>query len=55
MNGSNTWTESGSLNGTYIIRDGQEAQVLKGKPRKLDAPATLRIGDQFFQFTEKQA
>ena len=54
VTGSNTWTESGSLNGTYIIRDGQEAQVLKGKPRELDAPATLRIGDQFFQLTERQ-
>ena len=49
------WIEDyGSLNGTYIIRDGQEAQVLKGKPRELDAPATLRIGDQFFQLTERQ-
>ncbi len=49
------WIEDyGSLNGTCIIRDGQEAQVLKGKPRELDAPATLRIGDQFFQLTERQ-
>lgn len=33
------WIEDyGSLNGTYIIRDGQEAQVLKGKPRELRRP-----------------
>ena len=41
------WIEDyGSLNGTYIIRDGQEAQVLKGKPRKLDAPATLYLREE---------
>ncbi|KAB7790185.1 FHA domain-containing protein [Bifidobacterium leontopitheci] len=49
------WIEDyGSLNGTYIIRDGQETQVVKGTPQELDAPATLRIGDQFFQLTEQQ-
>ena len=50
------WIEDyGSLNGTYIITDGQETQVTKGTPLKLSAPATVRIGDQFFQFSEKQA
>jgi pSer/pThr/pTyr-binding forkhead associated (FHA) protein len=50
------WIEDyGSLNGTYIITNGQETQVTKGTPLKLSAPATVRIGDQFFQFTEKQA
>lgn len=48
------WIEDyGSLNGTYIIKDGQETQVVKGTPLKLDAPATVRIGDQFFNFTEQ--
>ena len=50
------WIEDyGSLNGTYIITNGQEAQVTKGTPLKLSAPATVRIGDQFFQFSEQQA
>lgn len=50
------WIEDyGSLNGTYIITNGQETQVTKGTPLKLSAPATVRIGDQFFQFSEKQA
>jgi hypothetical protein len=48
------WIEDyGSLNGTYIIRDGQETQVVKGTPLELDAPATVRIGDQFFQLTQQ--
>lgn len=50
------WIEDyGSLNGTYIINNGQETQVTKGTTLKLSAPSTVRIGDQFFQFTEKQA
>ena len=50
------WIEDyGSLNGTYIITNGQETQVTKGTPLKLSAPATVRIGDQFFQFSEQQA
>ena len=50
------WIEDyGSLNGTYIITNGQETQVTKGTMLKLSAPSTVRIGDQFFQFTEKQA
>ena len=50
------WIEDyGSLNGTYIITNGQETQVTKGTTLKLSAPSTVRIGDQFFQFTEKQA
>ncbi|TPF92981.1 FHA domain-containing protein [Bifidobacterium sp. UTBIF-78] len=48
------WIEDyGSLNGTYIIQDGQETQVVKGTPRQLEAPSTVRIGDQFFHFTEQ--
>lgn len=50
------WIEDyGSLNGTYIITNGHETQVTKGTTLKLSAPSTVRIGDQFFQFTEKQA
>ena len=49
------WIEDyGSLNGTYIIQGNEEIKVER-KPMKLDAPCTVRIGDQFFQFTEKQA
>ncbi|NEG55837.1 FHA domain-containing protein [Bifidobacterium platyrrhinorum] len=50
------WIEDyGSLNGTFIIRDGEEHQVVKGTPSELDAPATLRIGDQFFTLEEQDA
>lgn len=39
------WIEDyGSLNGTYIITNGQETQVTKGTPLKLSAPSTVRIG-----------
>lgn len=49
------WIEDyGSLNGTFIIRDGEEHQVVKGTPAQLEAPATLRIGDQFFTLEEQQ-
>lgn len=49
------WIEDyGSLNGTYIITNGQETQVTKGTPLKLSAPSTVRIGDQFFQFTKNR-
>ncbi|MBT1182188.1 FHA domain-containing protein [Bifidobacterium sp. CP2] len=48
------WIEDyGSLNGTFIIKDGEEHQVVKGTPAELDAPATLRIGDQFFTLQEQ--
>ena len=48
------WIEDyGSLNGTYIITNGQETQVTKGTPLKLSAPATVRIGDQFFTFEQR--
>lgn len=48
------WIEDyGSLNGTYIIRDNEETKVEKGTPVKLEAPATVRIGDQFFELTER--
>jgi hypothetical protein len=46
------WIEDyDSLNGTFVIADDQEEQV-KGSPMRLTVPATLRIGDQFFQLTE---
>ncbi|WP_420796419.1 FHA domain-containing protein [Bifidobacterium stellenboschense] len=49
------WIEDyGSLNGTFIIRNGEEQQVVKGTPAQLEAPATLRIGDQFFTLEEQQ-
>ena len=49
------WIEDyGSHNGTFIIRDGEEHQVVKGTPAQLEAPATLRIGDQFFTLEEQQ-
>lgn len=49
------WIEDyGSLNGTFIIRNGEEQQVLKGTPVQLEAPSTLRIGDQFFTLEEQE-
>lgn len=46
------WIEDyGSLNGTFVIVDDHEEQV-QGHPMQLTVPATLRIGDQFFQLTE---
>ena len=46
------WIEDyGSLNGTYIIRDNVETKV-EGKPMRLEAPVTVRLGDQFFAFEE---
>lgn len=48
------WIEDyGSLNGTFVISGFQETQVTKGTPVRLHAPATLRIGDQFFRFEEE--
>lgn len=47
------WIEDyGSLNGTYIIRNNVETKV-EGKPMRLEAPCTVRIGDQFFVFEER--
>ena len=44
------WIEDyGSLNGTYIIQGNEEIKVER-KPMKLDAPCTVRIGDQFVHF-----
>ena len=41
------WIEDyGSLNGTYIIQDDVETKV-EHKPMQLEAPCTVRIGDQF--------
>ena len=49
------WIEDyGLLNGTFIIRNGEEQQVLKGTPVQLEAPSTLRIGDQFFTLEEQE-
>ncbi|WP_055426869.1 FHA domain-containing protein [Bifidobacterium aesculapii] len=49
------WIEDyGSLNGTFIIRNGEEQQVLKGTSVQLEAPSTLRIGDQFFTLEEQK-
>ncbi|KFI90795.1 FHA domain-containing protein [Bifidobacterium ruminantium] len=47
------WIEDyGSLNGTYIIRDDVETKVER-QPMELEAPCTVRIGDQFFTFSEQ--
>ena len=47
------WIEDyGSLNGTYLLQDDEEIKV-EGRPMQLEAPATLRIGDQFFSFEER--
>ena len=47
------WIEDyGSLNGTYIIQGNEEIKVER-KPMKLDAPCTVRIGDQFFTFEQR--
>ena len=47
------WIEDyGSLNGTYIIQDDVETKV-EHKPMQLEAPCTVRIGDQFFQFRKQ--
>ncbi|MBT1164299.1 FHA domain-containing protein [Bifidobacterium felsineum] len=49
------WIEDyGSLNGTYILQDGQETQVLKGTPVQLTPPTTIRLGDLFFELTQVQ-
>ena len=48
------WIEDyGSLNGTFIIRDGKESQVA-GAPAKLDTPVMLRFADQFLELTVQQ-
>lgn len=47
------WIEDyGSLNGTYIIDDEGERQVVKGTPMRLTAPCKVRIGDQVFDFED---
>ncbi|RBP97221.1 hypothetical protein CRD60_07930 [Bifidobacterium aemilianum] len=47
------WIEDyGSLNGSYIIRGDEETTVTQGKPVALEAPAIVRLGDQFFDFTQ---
>ena len=48
-----SFDRDGSLwNGTYLIQDDEEIKV-EGRPMQLEAPATLRIGDQFFSFEER--
>lgn len=47
------WIEDcDSLNGTYIIRGSHETQVPAGTPMRLDVPATIRLGDLFFELTQ---
>jgi len=47
------WIEDyGSLNGTYVIRDDAETKV-GSQPMELEVPCTVRIGDQFFAFSER--
>ncbi len=47
------WIEDyGSLNGTFIIHDDTETQVV-GTPAQLNIPTTLRLGDQFLTLTEQ--
>lgn len=49
------WIEDyGSLNGTYILQNGQEIQVVQGQPVEITAPVTIRLGDLFFEFTQLQ-
>lgn len=48
------WIEDyGSLNGTFLIVNGEETQV-KGRPVKVTVPCTVRIGDQFFNLEEQR-
>lgn len=50
------WIEDcDSLNGTYIIRGNHETQVPAGTPMRLDVPATVRLGDLFFELTQHTA
>ncbi len=50
------WIEDyGSLNGTYVIDDDGERQVVKGTPMRLTAPCKVRIGDQIFDFEDAAA
>ncbi|KFI93968.1 FHA domain-containing protein [Bifidobacterium saguini DSM 23967] len=52
-NGS-LWIEDyGSLNGTYILHDGQETQVLKDSPVEITVPTSIRLGDLFFELTQQ--
>ena len=49
------WIEDyGSLNGTYMIKDGVETEVAHGTPMKIEPPITLRLGDQFFTLEEHE-
>ncbi|MBT1176550.1 FHA domain-containing protein [Bifidobacterium callimiconis] len=49
------WIEDyGSLNGTFLIVNGEETQV-KGRPVKVTVPCTVRIGDQFFNLEEQRS
>ena len=48
------WAEDyGSLNGTFVIRDGAESQISPHTPTKVEAPATIRVGDQFFTLKQR--
>ncbi|MBW3088047.1 FHA domain-containing protein [Bifidobacterium sp. 82T24] len=51
----NLWLEDyGSLNGTFLIVNGEESQVVKGTPVQVSVPCTVRIGDQFFSLDKAQ-
>jgi pSer/pThr/pTyr-binding forkhead associated (FHA) protein len=39
----------GSLNGTFIISDGDESSVVEGTAAVIDAGMTLRVGDEFYE------
>lgn len=39
----------GSLNGTFIISDGDESSVVEGTAAVIDASMTLRVGDEFYE------
>ncbi|WP_241216999.1 FHA domain-containing protein [Bifidobacterium goeldii] len=47
------WIEDcGSLNGTHIIHHDQQITVDQGRPVQVEVPATIRIGNQFFDFDQ---
>ncbi|WP_152595230.1 FHA domain-containing protein, partial [Bifidobacterium minimum] len=46
------WIEDcGSLNGTFLMVGGAETRLERHMRMPLSAPCTIRIGDQFFEFT----
>ncbi|MBQ5505126.1 MAG: FHA domain-containing protein [Aeriscardovia sp.] len=48
------WIEDlGSLNGTYIVRGECETRVVPGNPQLLEPGALLRIGDEFYEISQR--